>query len=259
MRVFLRYFVPLAPACAPAFPQIVAKGEDAEVDFGFEGQFWGDWAQTSTTGPLNYQQNSYLRRVRLIDRGLMIVPFARTGVFAGERDSNARDSLRSAAYLHNDFFNRETGYTFIGTALGKKKILAVDGGFDAQGSYHSGSGNVAADLPVHHGDEIGGQLPYIHYHGGSKFLTIPDQNDYPAEAADYVRRIKTQPFVKAETQQFVAAVNDTENVDRLGAGLDFYIHRHNLKRTAQYLRILPQNSPTRPSNEFTVQLQFFHF
>lgn len=356
MRGFFKPFALLALACTPAFSQIAVKGEDAEFDFGFEGQIWGDWTQTSTDGAQNYQQNLYLRRARLIvggslfkdvtfffetddpklgmtpkalgagfmvqdafaewkvkralmiDGGMMIVPFARNamqstlsyysvdisaitvvnntatqsaalrdlgfgargfflndrlqyrgGLFSGERDANSRDSLRAAGYLQYDFFDRETGYTFLGAALGKKKILAADGGFDAQGAYHSGSGNIAMDLPVDHGDEVGGQFQYIHYDGGSKFLTIPDQNDYLAEAAYYFHRIKTQPFFKAETQQFAAPVNATKNIDRVGAGFNYYIHGQNLKWTTQYLRSLPQNSPMKPFNEFTVQLQVFYF
>ncbi len=138
----------------------------------------------------------------------------RVGVFQGERDRNGRDSLRTAGYVQYDFFDTETSYALVGTALGKKKILAIDVGADNQGAYRSYSANVAADLPVRHGDEIGGQVQYFHYDGRQKFLAIPDQNDVMVEAAYYLHRFKVQPFAKFETQNFVAAVNNIKDVTR---------------------------------------------
>jgi Phosphate-selective porin O and P len=182
----------------------------------------------------------------------------RTGVFQGERDSNGRNSLRAAAYVQYDFFSTETGYTFAGTALGTKKILAIDAGADKQGAYRSDSANIAADLPVRHGDEIGAQFQFIHYDGRQKFLTIPDQNDYMVEAAYYLHRAKVQPFAKAEAQKFVAAANDSKNVTRYGGGVNYYIHGQKLKWTCQYLRAVP-NSMVKPANEFTMQLQVFYY
>src|SRR5208282_1444589 len=101
------------------------------------------------------------------------------------------------------FFDTETGYVFTGTALGQKKILAIDAGADKQGSYRGLSANTACDLPVHGGDEIGGQFQYYHYDGRQKFTSILDQNDWFAEGAYYIHRAKIQPFGKFESQTFV--------------------------------------------------------
>ena len=54
------------PAPAPA--QIVVKNEDVTFKLGVQGQLWGDWTQDSS-GTQGYQQNFYLRRVRLIMGG----------------------------------------------------------------------------------------------------------------------------------------------------------------------------------------------
>jgi len=183
----------------------------------------------------------------------------RVGMFEGERDADARDSLRAAGYVQYDFFDTETAYTFIGTALGLKKILAVDGGFDKQGTYRSWSANVASDTPVQHGDEVGVNLQYIHYDGETKFLTIPDQNDVLLELAYYLHRVKFQPFLAISDQNFVAAANDSKDLGRYGAGVNYYIRRQNLKWTMQYNRVVPQNSTTKPTNEMTVQLQLYYF
>jgi hypothetical protein len=184
----------------------------------------------------------------------------RAGVFEGERDTNGRDALRPAAYLQYDFFEREKEYSYTGTALGKKKILAVDIGGDKQSSYRSMSANVASDTPVFGGDEIGLNVQYLHFDGREKFATIPDQNNLVAETSYYFHHGKVQPFGRFERQAFVVAVASTKDVSRYGGGVNYYIHGQNLKWTAQCLRSLPaQGSPLKPSNEFTIQLQFFYF
>jgi hypothetical protein len=84
--------------------------------------------------------------------------------------------------------------------------------------------------------------------------------NYLMEASYYIHKAKFQPFAKFETQDFVAAVNGTKDINRWGGGANYYIHGQNLKMTFQYTRALPQNgSPIRPSNEFTTQMQVFYF
>lgn len=183
----------------------------------------------------------------------------RAGVFSGERDSDARNSLRTAGYLQYDFLDTETGYTFLGTALGKKKILAVDSGFDKQGTYRSWSGNIASDTPVRQGDEVGLNFQYIHYDGQTKFVAIPDQNDLLLELAYYLHRVKLQPFVSISSQNLVGAEERSKDVDRYSSGINYYIHGQNLKWTLQYNRAVPRNSTAQPGNEITTQLQLFYF
>src|SRR5262249_22553016 len=101
---------------------------------------------------------------------------------------------------------------------------------------------------------------YLHFDGREKFIAIPDQNNFLAEGAYYVQKAKIQPFGKFETQRFVAEANKTKSINRVGAGLNYFVRGQNLKWTLQYLRALPQNgSPIRPSNELTMQLQLFYF
>ena len=184
----------------------------------------------------------------------------RMGVFQGERDPNARNSLRTSAYLQYDFFDTETGYSYMGTALGTKKILAIDVGGEKQGAFRGFSANLACDQPVNGGDEIGGQFQYYHYDGRQKFTAIPDQNDWFVEGAYYIHQAKAQPFVKFEQQNFVAAANAAKDIHRVGTGVNYYVHGQNLKWTLQYNRLLPQNgSPLKASNEVTMQLQLFYF
>ncbi len=207
--------------------------------------------QSTALRDMGFQGRGYFFDGRLQYRG---------GIFEGERDSNGRDALRPALYLQYDFFDREKEYSYTGTALGKHKILAIDIGGDKQSSYRSETANIASDTPVRGGDEVGFNLQYLHFNGREKFTTIPDQNNFLAEAAYYIRKVKAQPFARFETQHFVAAVNNIKDVDRVGGGLNYYTRGQNLKWTVQILRALPQDgSPVRPSNEFTLQIQAFYF
>lgn len=182
----------------------------------------------------------------------------RFGVFQGERDSDGRNALRTSGYVQYDFRDAEMGYTFVGTALGKQKIVAIDAGFDAQGSYHAESANIVVDQPVFGGDEIGGQFQFFHYDGGTKFTAIHEQNDWFVEGAYYAHRIKLQPFGKVEVQKFVASADG--DLQRAGGGLNYYIHAQNLKWTMQWMRVLPPGgSKLHESNEITLQLQVFYF
>ena len=181
----------------------------------------------------------------------------RLGLFQGMRAPTARNSLRTAGYLQYDFFETETAYTFPGTALGRKKILAVDGGFDTQGAYRAWSGNVAADIPVRGGDEIGGQFLYMHYDGRNQFISIPRQDGYMAELAYYLHTVKFQPFARLESQRYAAA--GSKDVDRYGAGVNRYIRGQSLKWTLQYQRAFAKAAAGRAANEFSMQLQLFYF
>lgn len=222
---------------------------------------------TLDVSPISTVNNTSTQSAALRDLGFQFKGFFlddrlqyRLGAFDGERDANGHNSLRTTGYLQYDFFDREKGYLFTGTALGKQKILAVDAGFDKQGSYRGTSANVAADIPVNKGDEVGGQFQFIHYDGRTKFTAIPDQNDFLAEGAYYVHQDKIQPFLKYEAQSFVTAANASKDINRFGFGANYYFRGQNLKWTCQYLRAMPQNNLTiKSANEFTVQLQLMYF
>jgi hypothetical protein len=207
--------------------------------------------QQSALRDMGFQGRGYFFNDKLQYRG---------GLFEGERDSNGRNSLRETLYMQYDFFDAEKEYAYAGTALGKRKILAIDAGADKQSSYRAYSANIANDTPVFGGDEVGFNLQYLHFDGREKFTAVPDQNNFLAEAAYLVHKTKLQPFARWETQRFVAAVNNTKDINRVGGGVNYYIRGQNLKWTFQCLRALPQNGSTiRPSNEFTVQMQAFYF
>jgi hypothetical protein len=218
-----------------------------------------DVAATTTVNNAS-TQSSALRDAGFGARGFFLGDHLqyRTGLFQGERDANGRNSLRAAGYVQVDFFAPEPECAFTGTAIGRKKILAVNGGFDKQADYRSLSGDVTADYPVHHGDEIGGQFQFTHFDGRRKFPAIANQNDYLVEAAYFSHRAKLQPFGKYEAQRFVAVANQGKNVDRYGGGVNYYIRGQSLKWTFQYLRS-HTDAIAQPVNEFSMQMQMFYF
>jgi hypothetical protein len=207
-------------------------------------------------------QSSALRDVGFEAKGFFLKDHLlyRIGEFSGERDANGRNSPRTVGYVQYDFFAPEKGYLFAGTTLGKQKVLAIDAGFDTQSSYHGYSANIAATQPVNKGDEFDAQFQFIHYNGAEKFPTIGDQNDYLMEAGYYLHKARFQPFLKYESQNFVASANASKDINRVGIGANYYIRGQNLKWTLQYLRALPQNSTTlKASNEMTMQLQLMYW
>ena len=139
---------------------------------------------TQTNG---LRDNGFQAKGYLVDGGRLEY---RAAVMQGVRDSASQNSFRTAGYLQYNFFETERGYVFAGTNLGKKKVLNVNGGVDVQKDYKAYSGDVFATIPVAKGDEVGGQVQWIHYDGGDFLKTIPEQDDVLVEAAYYLSKVE---------------------------------------------------------------------
>jgi Phosphate-selective porin O and P len=183
----------------------------------------------------------------------------RAALFQGIRVAGARNAFRRSAYLQYDFFEKERGYVYPGTALGKRKIVALSAGYDGQSKYKSYSGSVFATIPVLGGNEVAGILQHNGYNGGTFIPTIPDQKDELLELGYYVAPLKLQPFVKFESQKFGAASTPSKDLTRFGAGLNYYVSGQNLKFTGQALRVKPKNNAIHTTSEFTIQMQMWYY
>src|SRR5258708_24067938 len=126
----------------------------------------------------------------------------RAALFQGIRVAGSRNAFRDSAYLQYNFLEKERGYVFSGTNLGKKAIFNISSGYDAQKDYKAYSGDVFWALPFGGGNEIGGQVQDGHYDGGDFIQAIPKQNDILVELAIYMAQAKVQPFGKFESQKF---------------------------------------------------------
>ena len=118
---------------------------------------------------VGFQVKSYLADNHLEFRG---------GVFDGFRapanagGAGSRNSFRFVGRAVYNFCDTEMGYVPVGTNLGKRKIIAIGGGFDTQGSYNAYGGDFMLDLPFGTVDPVKGtnsltaHVDYIHYDGG---------------------------------------------------------------------------------------------
>jgi hypothetical protein len=182
----------------------------------------------------------------------------RAALFQGIRETGARNAFRDSAYLQYNFLEKERGYVYASSNLGKKAIFNINGGYDAQKDYKAYSGNVFWTLPFGGGNEFGGQVQDVHYDGGNFIKAIPKQNDILAELEIYFAPAKIQPFGKFESQKFANTVDKPKDQTRWGAGLHYYVFGNNLKISGQYQHVSPK-SPLKDSNEFTVAMQVWYY
>lgn len=227
----------------------------------------------------------------------------RAGVFDGFRapanagGAGSRNAPRFTGRVVYNFFDTEKGYVPVGTNLGKKRILAIGGGYDTQGGFTSPStlttpegkgyeaygGDFMIDLPMGPGDAKTGQdaltahIDYIHYDGGCRanaagvvqtnclISTLPRQQELFTDVGYFFHVINLQPFLRFETLNFKDKSRQTGNIRRYMGGFNYYVTpaAQNLKLTAAWEKIVPNtaaaNAKTKNTNHFVVQLQFYYF
>jgi hypothetical protein len=204
----------------------------------------------------------------------------RVGVFEGNRQGTtnqapplgpaaaARNSPRFAGRLMYDFFDSEKGYTYMGTYLGRKKVVAIAAVGDTQGDYTGYGGDVFVDWPVpgmdpSAPDAVTFESDYMHYNGQGKFYlaAIGEQETFFANAGYYLGGLKLQPFIRYETLVFDHALNEGKEQTRMGGGINYYVMWQNLKLTAYYEKIRPEVRPgtaaIKDTNRFVFQWQLY--
>jgi hypothetical protein len=194
----------------------------------------------------------------------------RAGVYSGFRAPGVKNSFRLSGRLQYNFFDVEKVQFYPGTYLGKKRVLAIGGGFDAQNDYAAYAGDIFLDLPIAGGAGITAQADYIHYDGGFTFPTsaLFKQDVLFTEAGFYFGGdVKLMPFARYETQQYKngtagcpAAGCDSLNKNFLQLGLGWYPYGSNFNIKAGWTRKqLPNDPNTATTNQFTVQVQVFYY
>jgi hypothetical protein len=208
----------------------------------------------------------------------------RAGVFSG-KNFNLYSPLRTVVRLSYMAEDREKGFFYTGTTLGKGKILTVGGGLDLQSSYQSYSLDVFADLPLFQAGSITASGSWTYLNGGgsesdSTFFTgaIPRQAVIFSEVGYYFKEYGIQPYLKYETQlvnaEFPRQVNatastlDLENKlrskQRLGIGVNYFLNGHNASAKVLYELVsrwrnslVPGQVESITTGEATLQLQVF--
>ena len=198
----------------------------------------------------------------------------RAGVFEGYRQpavapaAGSRNSLMFAGRVQYDVFDTEFVYSYPGTYLGKKKVLAFAGWYQAQNSYKGWGGDAFFDWPVLGGDAVTVEADYMHYDGHNQIYndngtnnTLPEQYSVYSNAGYYFCKLKLQPFVRYEFLKYTDdVINNLRAVQRAGFGFNYYVYGFNFKITPMYERIFPKVEPIAPKvvedpNRFVLQLQ----
>ena len=128
-----------------------------------------------------------------------------------------KNDPRLTAFAQYNLLDPDTGYVFNGQYFGRKKIAALAAGVDYQSitsnPYFATSVTAAAAIPLHGGDakngddEFGGQVEYLHFHGGGVAAGNPasglaKQNALLVEAGYYNKGAHFSVFGKFEGRFF---------------------------------------------------------
>jgi hypothetical protein len=237
----------LIPLCRNCLEQSVRQ---LTLDYGSFSFLSNGVTQSSVARDTGFQAKGYLAGDHLE---------VRIGAFQGRREAGSRNPLRSAGRVQYNFFDTEKGQFYPGVYLGKKKVLAVGGGYDLQGDYRAWAGDLFLDLPVGEGDGVTGQFDFIRWDGGSTFPTLSRQNDVFIEGGYYISSAKVLPWARFESQSFSDSVNATKDQKRFQFGLTWYAEAHNFNIRAAWGRVIPRAAGVSSTSQFTVQLQLFYF
>lgn len=244
---------------------------------------------TSGTRDVGFELKGYLLDDHLEYRA-GIFSGARQAASAADQHALGHNFFRLTGLLQYDLFDVEKGYVYAGHNFGKKKILAITGGFDFQDNdsttnamgtkvdpeaYWAASGSIAGSWPLSGeasktgGDEVSFVLQYYHYQGGGTAPTLLKQNDFLGEVAYYNKDASFSIFGKFEYQKFsddvvVAGVSgpNPNNTYWVGGGIKYYIWENFCNFTVAFNRQqFPDASSTQHNgaNEFTFQTQVFYY
>ena len=221
---------------------------------------------TATLLPIDYgpftftdatpEQSSLGRDTGFLARGYVLRNRLeyRLGVFQGFRDTASDNPFRYAGRVQYNLLDTEQGYLYIGTSLGKKKILAVGATFDAQDDFRAYDADVFFDHPLGPG-AVTCQFDYNHFDGGSRLTTLPKQNDVLVEAGYLINALKLTPLLQFARKDIVGGGAGDETISAVG--VNYWWAGLNANVKAAYSRISPKGLPKQ--NEFTVQFQVFYF
>ncbi len=178
----------------------------------------------------------------------------RVGVFQGVRDSKSRNALRTNVRVMYNVLDPEAGFFYTGTYLGKKKVLAIGGGYEQQGDYDASALDVFYDHPLGPG-ALTVQADYIHFDGGTFLTTLPKQTEQLLEVGYFIPSVKLTPFVQYTNRN--RGGTDTGDEARYSLGVAFWPAGHNANLKAAVGQIDPKGG--KKLNQYTLQFQLFYF
>jgi hypothetical protein len=182
---------------------------------------------------------------------------------------------RLTAFAQYNFLDTEAGYVFNGQYFGKKKMLGIAVGADYQAissdnPYFATSATLFAAIPVKGpnpkdgGDEVGGQVEFLHFHGGrlAPAAGLLKQNDLLVELGYYNKEAKLSLFGKFEGRFYDGTGVDVNNTRLFGGGLKYFFAESIANVTLQYNFAQTPNIPStmrNSTNQLLLQLQLAYF
>ena len=160
-----------------------------------------------------------------------------------------KNNPRLTAFAQYNFLDPDTGYVFNGQYFGRKKIAGIAAGVDWQpissdNPYFATSLTGFAAIPIHGGDpkngddEVGGQVEYLHFHGGgvvpgSAASGLNKQDAVLVEAGYYNKGAHLSVFGKFEGR-FLPEAAKAGNQRVYGVGLKYFLAEQIANLTLMY-------------------------
>jgi hypothetical protein len=192
-----------------------------------------------------------------------------------------KNDPRLTAFAQYNFLDPDTGYVFNGQYFGRKKIAAIAAGVDyqsiASNPYFATSVTGFAAIPVHGadpkngGDEFGGQVEYLHFHGGgvapgsTVAQTLFKQDALLVEGGYYNQAGHFSLFGKFEGRFFTDAALKPNNSRVYGVGVKYFLAEALANLTLMYSLTQAPNLPDAAAalrndvNAIQLQLQVTYF
>jgi hypothetical protein len=170
----------------------------------------------------------------------------------GNRGTTAQNPLRTTFRLVFNALDADTGFFYTGTFFGKKKIVSIGASYDTQQDYKTYSGDFVVDVPVGK-DAFNLQFDYTKFDGGVTFKSLPQQNQYMAEAGYYFSSAKVEPFVQYAKHTYTTETPTLLNESKIMGGLIYWGNGHKFNIKVGAAQMKKDNTPNR--KQFVVQWQ----
>jgi hypothetical protein len=191
-----------------------------------------------------------------------------------------KNDPRLTAFAQYNFLDPDAGYVFNGQYFGRKKIAGIAAGVDyqsiASNPYFATSVTGFAAIPIHGGDakngddEVGGQVEYLHFHGGgvapgSTVSALAKQDAVLVEAGYYNKAAHLSVFGKFEGRFFKDDALKAGNARIYGVGLKYFLAEQIANLTLMYSLTQAPDVPDAAAmfrndvNAIQLQLQVTYF
>jgi hypothetical protein len=218
--------------------------------------------------------DNHLELRGMVSEGVRIPDLTPSAAMTPVARNAGKNNPRLTAFAQYNLLDPDTGYVFNGQYFGRKKIAGVAAGVDYQAissdnPYFATSLTGFAAIPIkgadpkNGGDEVGGQIEYLHFHGGgvvpgSQASALGKFDAMLLEAGYYNKAAKISVFGKFEGRFFADAAK-AGNQRVYGVGLKYFLAEQIANLTLMYSLTqspdLPDTAKAVRNDQNAVQLQ----